>query len=609
LINAIAAAGVQQVPSCRGQELSAIAWAFATWQVHDVPLMSAVVERTTSLASKLSCQDIANLGWAFAKLLAEGDELNDVMSAAVMQKLGRFTSRELASIAWAFATQLYENQQVTRAIAEACSQWTQERGVFGAQSLSNLFWSFARLRMMEKIVLEKMADMTLPKIAEFSPQALANTAWSFATMAILGPSGTSVMTAIGEVASPTLSGFSFQGLCNLAWSFATVATVGSGFWDGLAKRLSEPEEVLGDADLQLNQVATLAWSFSSIGRPPPSALVHLLEQAMEQHQAVSDGVDVQVDVEMILRSIHVLNIHGMLSSEILGLARSLLQQMAREKDSRSGRSHVPPEAAGSFGKDEHPHIGIQNEQLCFLWKPKGWSMSVGKDREGSGDTGSEQTMERWIQDHFGDIFPIAKDADAQHGLLHRLDRDTSGLVAWAKMYDAYYEGRLQFSLQRVLKRYVCVCHGHVPTDRIGCFIRTSLRIIPAGPEGPKRCIPGGDGGLPSKTLVLDVTHFTSPDGAALSLVEVELHSGRLHQIRVHLSSEGFPLLGDPLYGEGSVWCSRIFLHAAFLSLTVGLTLAHYCPLPADLKSVLLEMKPLSRLAKVAKERWLDKRVS
>jgi len=99
LINAIAAAGVQQVPSCRGQELSAIAWAFATWQVHDVPLMSAVVERTTSLASKLSCQDIANLGWAFAKLLAEGDELNDVMSAAVMQKLGRFTSRELASIA------------------------------------------------------------------------------------------------------------------------------------------------------------------------------------------------------------------------------------------------------------------------------------------------------------------------------------------------------------------------------------------------------------------------------------------------------------------------------------------------------------------------------
>eukprot|EP00434_Breviolum_minutum_P015588 symbB.v1.2.013731.t1/scaffold977.1/size148281/14 len=91
------------------------------------------------------------------------------------------------------------------------------------------------------------------------------------------------MTAIGEVASPTLSGFSFQGLCNLAWSFATVAAVSSGFWDGLGKRLSEPE-VLGDAEVQLNQVATLAWSFSSIGRPPPSALVHLLEQAMEQHQ-------------------------------------------------------------------------------------------------------------------------------------------------------------------------------------------------------------------------------------------------------------------------------------------------------------------------------------
>eukprot|EP00435_Cladocopium_sp_Y103_P061438 s473_g23.t1 len=222
-----------------------------------------------------------------------------------------------------------------------------------------------------------------------------------------------------------------------------------------------------------------------------------------------------------------------------GSARALLQSIAVKKLSpaKSLPHSRPRDGSGTGWLGEQPHVVTESQELCFLWKPKGWSMTVGKDREGANDAGQGQLLSKWLQDHFGNDFPVARDADAQHGLLHRLDRDTSGLVAFAKTYEAYYEGRLQFSLQSVVKRYVCVCHGHVGMDLMGHFITTPLRIIQAGADGPKRSVPAGGGGvgfgLPSKTLVLDVTHFVGPDGGqALSLVEVGMGSKHLSLLLV-----------------------------------------------------------------------------
>lgn len=598
-INAIAQQAVHQVAACRGQELSSIAWAFATWQVYDAPLMSAVAERTLS-APKFSCQDVANLCWAFAKLQVRGELSN--MATAVTEKLTRFNTQELASIAWAFA-QLHEAPQLVEEIAVISRQRVEDGETFNAQSMSNLLWSLAKVLVKEETLMEQMAAMAIPQMADFTPQALANTAWSFSTLSVSSPA---VMKATAAAALPKLSGFSFQGLCNLAWASSTLAA-DSPLWDALWKRLQDMD--LQVSELQLNQVTTLAASFSTMGRHPPPVVAAWAERALEQLQApeVDEG-----GAEMILRSVHVLNSHALLSERILGSARALLQSIAVKKLSpaKSLPHSRPRDGSGTGWLGEQPHVVTESQELCFLWKPKGWSMTVGKDREGANDAGQGQLLSKWLQDHFGNDFPVARDADAQHGLLHRLDRDTSGLVAFAKTYEAYYEGRLQFSLQSVVKRYVCVCHGHVGMDLMGHFITTPLRIIQAGADGPKRSVPAGGGGvgfgLPSKTLVLDVTHFVGPDGGqALSLVEVELYSGRLHQIRAHLSSEGFPLLGDWLYGEGNVpWCSRIFLHAAFLSLRVGSTLAKECPLPAELQSVLREMKPLSTRAQVAQEKWL-----
>lgn len=422
-VNAIAQQAVHQVVACRGQELSSIAWAFATWQVYDAPLMSAVVKRTA--AAPLSCQDMANLCWAFAKLQVRGEELSN-MATAVTEKLLRFNTQELASIAWAFA-QLHEAPQLIQEVAVISRQRVKDGETFSAQSMSNLLWSLGKVLVKEEIFMEQMAAMAIPQIAEFTPQALANTAWSFATLSVSSPA---VMAATAAAALPKLSGFSFQGLCNLAWSFGTLAADGP-LWDALWKRLQDMD--LQASELQLNQVTTLAASFSTMSRHPPPLVAAWVEGALEKLQADVDDVG----VEMILRSVYVLNSHALLSERILGFARALLQSVAVKKEATESRDHgsLGLGAGNVAGRPfkEQPHVVTESQELCFLWKPKGWSMTVGKDREGAGSVEQGQLLSEWLQDHLGDDFPVARDADAQHGLLHRLDRDTSGLVAFAKM--------------------------------------------------------------------------------------------------------------------------------------------------------------------------------
>ncbi|CAE8654465.1 unnamed protein product, partial [Polarella glacialis] len=75
------------------------------------------------------------------------------------------------------------------------------------------------------------------------------------------------------------------------------------------------------------------------------------------------------------------------------------------------------------------------------------------------------------------------------------------------------------------------------------------------------------GGKRACTEILSVVHKAGPQGEPVSIVEVRLHTGRLHQIRAHLASEGHPLVGDPSYGGSTPhWCPRTFLHAARLAL-------------------------------------------
>ncbi len=177
------------------------------------------------------------------------------------------------------------------------------------------------------------------------------------------------------------------------------------------------------------------------------------------------------------------------------------------------------------------------------------------------------------------------------GLLHRLDRLTSGLLLVALKPEAYDALRTQFENHRVRKRYWALVAG-VPPRKQGT-VQQPLREI----KGVrKRAVIGRDG-KPATTAyrLLSSGTWREPRGrkreTTVSLLEIRPATGRLHQVRVHMSHLGCPVLGDTWYGEQHPGprMTRLGLHAAELSFVhpnLKRRLVVRAPWPEDLRSVL-----------------------
>lgn len=131
-----------------------------------------------------------------------------------------------------------------------------------------------------------------------------------------------------------------------------------------------------------------------------------------------------------------------------------------------------------------------------------------------------------------------------YGLLHRLDRPTSGCVACALDPDAYDAVRAAFEARRVDKRYLAVARGRMRQGAQRIELDLEERRVPSG-EGSRLVSVVRKGARNAVTdaepLATSLTH---------TLVACTPHTGRLHQIRVHLAHLGFPIEGDPLYAAG-----------------------------------------------------------
>ncbi len=183
---------------------------------------------------------------------------------------------------------------------------------------------------------------------------------------------------------------------------------------------------------------------------------------------------------------------------------------------------------------------------------------------------------------------------ARPGIVHRIDKDTSGLLVVAKS-DAAHEGLArQFAAHTVYRRYLAACAGH-----------------PAPPEGTINARLGRSDADRKKMAVLPkdslrgkhaITHYTTLerlDHAAL--IECRLETGRTHQVRVHCASIGHALLGDPLYGRTPkalrpvlerIGFARQALHAAelgFVHPVTGEDLRFASPLPDDMRELIDEL--------------------
>ena len=131
------------------------------------------------------------------------------------------------------------------------------------------------------------------------------------------------------------------------------------------------------------------------------------------------------------------------------------------------------------------------------------------------------------------------------GIVHRLDKDTSGLIVVAKTEAAHQALARDFAQRRIDRAYAAFVWG-VPQPPSGEIVGNIGRN-PANRK--KMAVVGGGRGKPAATLYrLERTFCSGPASAAAALVECRLATGRTHQIRVHLAHKGHPLIGDALYG-------------------------------------------------------------
>jgi 23S rRNA pseudouridine1911/1915/1917 synthase len=166
------------------------------------------------------------------------------------------------------------------------------------------------------------------------------------------------------------------------------------------------------------------------------------------------------------------------------------------------------------------------------------------------------------------------------GIVHRLDRDTSGLMVVARSQVAYTRLRALMSRRAIERRYLALVVGR-PQSRRG-------RI--EAPIGRDRRDPFKQS-LDTDTPRDAITHFEVSELVRRhALLDVRLETGRTHQIRVHLAAIGLPVAGDPVYGRGGeLGLKRQFLHAARLSFAHPITSERVdveSPLPRDLAAAL-----------------------
>ena len=173
------------------------------------------------------------------------------------------------------------------------------------------------------------------------------------------------------------------------------------------------------------------------------------------------------------------------------------------------------------------------------------------------------------------------------GIVHRIDKETSGLLLVARTERTHRALSAAIAGRRVVRRYAAVSWGHIEQDEL--VVEKPLARDPRD----RRRMAVVKTGKPAKTTLVRLARFDAVD-----LLRAQLHTGRTHQIRVHLSSIGHPVIGDDTYGGGggrkvvALPPKRHFLHAAWLRFrhpVTGDALDLRSPLPADLRAALAQV--------------------
>jgi 23S rRNA pseudouridine1911/1915/1917 synthase len=237
-------------------------------------------------------------------------------------------------------------------------------------------------------------------------------------------------------------------------------------------------------------------------------------------------------------------------------------------------------------------IIYEDNDILVVDKPAGMTVNRAETTKG------EVTVQDWMERKFGiknQESKIENESDFYNrgGVVHRLDKETSGVLILAKNPVAFFELQRQFKERIVKKVYIALVHGKlvpgegeikVPVGRLP-WNRTQFGIVA--------------GGRDSVTFYRVLAYYRGKDGKLFTLVEIDPKTGRTHQIRVHLKYIGYPIFADFLYAgrktarDDRRELGRVFLHAGKISFVhpkTGEKVQFESPMPGELERVLGKLK-------------------
>ena len=245
-------------------------------------------------------------------------------------------------------------------------------------------------------------------------------------------------------------------------------------------------------------------------------------------------------------------------------------------------------------------IIYQDNDIVVVNKPAGMAVHKGVAEKG-------ETLADWLAEKFPEMKKVGDEPELRPGIVHRLDKDTSGVLVAARNQKSFEFLKNQFQKREVVKKYLALVEGelknNLPTGQAGNGV-IDLPIGRSRSDFRKKLVSDNAKGVSREAIteykVLErfgsVRHSMSNTGRPYTLVEAYPKTGRTHQIRVHFKAVGHPIVCDSLYGGKRMTCpfglARHFLHANFLEFVSpsGAKLKLEADLPEDLEKVLAGLR-------------------
>lgn len=226
-----------------------------------------------------------------------------------------------------------------------------------------------------------------------------------------------------------------------------------------------------------------------------------------------------------------------------------------------------------------PKIIYEDDSLFVIDKPAGWIVNEATT------TRNQPVLQTWLRQF---DYPLVDDVESRHGIVHRLDKETSGVMIVAKDKESFDKLQAEFKNREVQKTYVALVHGKLTPEE-------GKIEVPVGRLPWRRDRFGVVAGGRSSLTFYKVLKFFPGNNAGHTLVEFYPKTGRTHQIRIHCKYIGHAIVSDEFYAGRKTsrndrkWCPRLFLHAKnikFIHPVSGQIVEFSSDLPSDLLNTL-----------------------